>query len=170
MEKLTDILGRTGKASTRELAAILKIDTTDALKMLRELQDEGAVCRDGSHWCLPVEQGSLPSEPESLPVQPEKLPVEPENLPVKQEILPGAAVADEVASAPLKVIWSAPEDFQPFPTPAWVCQQRRALQQEEREFNRIMKNKKRTLAQIENLVRRVARMQGGVAQLSSAIK
>jgi len=35
MEKLTDILARTGKATVRELAAIMKIDAADALKMLR---------------------------------------------------------------------------------------------------------------------------------------
>lgn len=269
MEKLTDILARTGKATARELAAIMKIDAPDALNMLRELQEEGAVYRDGAHWSLPAEPGLLPDEPQSLPLKPEILPVRQENLPVKPEILPGAAVADKAgtsrqgadallellaahvamtseelakmagvtarkvastlamptskgrvlrqqkdgkfryclpeqkavvsareevtapaastepevaavpapapatepaaAAVPLKVVWSAPEDFQVFPTRAWVRQQRRALQQEEREFNRAMKNKKRTLAQIDNLVRRVTRIQGGVARIEGQV-
>ncbi len=248
MEKLTDILARTGKATARELAAIMKIDAPDALNMLRELLEEGAVYRDGAHWSLPAEPGSLPDEPQSLPV----LPTQPEKLPVKPEILPGVDVADKAATsrqgadallellaahgamtseelakmagvtarkvastlamptskgrvlrqqkdgkfryclpeqkavvsareevtasepaapaaAALKVVWSAPEDFQVFPTRAWVRQQRRALQQEEREFNRTMKNKKRTLAQIDNLVRRVTRTQGGVARIEGQV-
>lgn len=140
MEKLTDILARTGKASMRELAAILKIDTIDALKMLRELQDEGAVCRDGSHWCLPVEQVSLPSEPESLPVQQEKLPVEPNIFPgaavsarkevTASEPAPAEAIEPEVAAVPLKVVWSAPEDVEEFPTMSWIFAQERQVKNE----------------------------------------
>jgi len=159
MEILTDILARTGKATVRELAAIVKIDSADALNMLRELQEEGAVHRDGMYWSLPAETESLPAEIESVPVSANAAP---ESTSAEPDITIPAPTANQT---PLKVIWSAPEDFQVFPTRAWVRQQRRALQQEEREFNRAMKNKKRTLAQIDNLVRRVTQIQSGVARI-----
>lgn len=236
MEKLTDILARTGKATARELAAIMKIDAPDALKMLRELQEEGAVYRDGAHWSLPAEPGSLPDEPQSLPV----LPVKPENLPVKPEILPGAAAADkagtsrqgadallellaahgamtseelakmagvtarkvastlamptskgrvlrqqkdgkfryclpeqkavvsareevtapapapatepEVAAVPLKVVWSAPEDVEEFPTMSWIRRQKQQV-----------KNELRWLESLEAIRRQINRKKAPMA-------
>lgn len=236
MEKLTDILVRTGKATARELAAIMKIDAPDALNMLRELQEEGAVYRDGAHWSLPAEPGSLPDEPQSLPV----LPTQPEKLPVKPEILPGVDVADkaatsrqgadallellaahgamtseelakmagvtarkvastlamptskgrvlrqqkdgkfryclpeqkavvsareevtvpaaapatepEVAAVPLKVVWSAPEDVEEFPTMSWICAQERQV-----------KNELRWLQSLKAIRRQINRKKAAVA-------
>ena len=157
MEKLTDILARTGKATASELAAIMKIDAPDALNMLRELQEEGAVYRDGAHWSLPAEPGSLPDEPQSLPV----LPVRQENLPVKPEILPGAVVSvrDGVAApapapapAPRKVVWSAPEDVEEFPTMSWIRRQKQQV-----------KNELRWLESLEALRRQINRKKAAVA-------
>ncbi|KAA5927838.1 MULTISPECIES: hypothetical protein [Pantoea] len=166
MEKLTDVLARTGKATARELTAIMKIDAADALNMLRELQEEGVVNRDGAHWCLPAEPGSLPDMPQFLPLMPEILPVKPENLPVSVTATPECtSVAPESTSSepestsaaptanqtPLKVVWSAQEDIQEFPTMAWVRQRRREL-----------RNEMRWLSQIENIARQISRKKAAV--------
>jgi len=140
MEKLTDILARTGKATVRELAAIVKIDSADALNMLRELQEEGAVYRDGMHWSLPVEQGALPAEKKSASVSANAAP---ESTSVVKDVTSKVPTANQT---PLKVIWSNPDDLQEFPTMAWVRQRRREL-----------RNEMRWLSQIENIARQISR-------------
>ncbi|EOS92902.1 hypothetical protein LU631_12230 [Erwinia tracheiphila] len=64
METVTEILNRTGKASTGEIAAILKIDRRDAQALLNELLEAGVVEKGGAHWTLteaaPAPGGSRP--------------------------------------------------------------------------------------------------------------
>lgn len=146
MEKLTDILERTGKATVRELAAIMKIDAADALNMLHELQEEGTVYRDGMHWSLPVDPGSLPAETKSAPVSANAAP---ESTSAEPDIAIQAPTANQT---PLKVVWCNPDDVQEFPTMAWVRQRRREL-----------RNEMRWLSQIENIARQISRKKAAVA-------
>jgi len=148
MEKLTDILNRTGKATVRELAAILKIDFRDALALLHDHEQEGrAVCVNG-YWQL-AEASNLPftncvTKPATSGT---------EVVPGKTDTPAEKATAPlPAATAPLKVIWSAPEETQEFPTLVWVRQRRREL-----------RNEMRWLSQIENIARQIDRKKAAVA-------
>lgn len=53
MQNITDVLAKTGKATAREIAAILKVDARDALDILRDLADSGQVENANGYWHLP---------------------------------------------------------------------------------------------------------------------
>lgn len=231
MITITDILTKTGKATAREIAAIMKIDARDVLTLLREHEQDGlATCLNG-HWQLArteaetdnaatarteqehtantavkpeeskggaeallqllTEHGAMTTEElakmagvtsrkvaSTLAMPTSKGRV----LRLKQggklryslpgmgegalqhetgkTVAPAPAAAAETAepaapsgpATPLKVIWSAPEDVQVFPTLVWVRQRRKEL-----------KNEMRWLSQIENIARQIDRKRAAVA-------
>ncbi|WP_312059474.1 hypothetical protein [Pantoea septica] len=136
MKNITDVLNKVGKASTREIAAILDIEVRDMLALLREQEQVGLVERINGHWLLVTKDAA-----------PALAPAAATPAPAPAAILPAPA-----PEAPLKVIWSAPEEVQEFPTLAWVRQRRREL-----------KNEMRWLSQIENIARQIDRKKAAVA-------
>ncbi|EJM3643983.1 hypothetical protein NOH45_002917 [Salmonella enterica] len=52
METVTDALKAMGKATAREVAARLLIETKDVLEMLREQEDSGRVIFLNGYWSL----------------------------------------------------------------------------------------------------------------------
>lgn len=112
MKTITDVLSKVGKASTREIAALLDIDVRDMLALLREQEEEGLIVGINGHWQLAVTDAESENAYTQVP-------------------------APAPAIPPLAVIWSAPQDVQEFPTLAWVRQRRRELKNEMRWLSQI---------------------------------
>lgn len=68
METILDALKAMGKATAREVAARMKIETLEALTMLREYEDIGQVAQVNGSWQL-----ASPSTEKNIPVKPEPI-------------------------------------------------------------------------------------------------
>ncbi|EDX0371737.1 hypothetical protein GTL21_002382 [Salmonella enterica] len=72
METVIDALKAMGKATAREIAARLKIEPVEALTMLREQEESGAVTFINGYWDIATDDAPVPKFITAPAVTPKK--------------------------------------------------------------------------------------------------